>query len=78
MNTQRASLFDNMLVPGEYPVPADAQLTMCRSCGAAIVWAKTGAGKPIPLSMKTARTVNGRLVALTHFSDCPHGLGVAA
>lgn len=73
MNPRQISLFDDALLPGEYELPADASPGTCRSCGATIVWAKTGTGAAIPLSMKTVRTCNGQRVALTHFADCPHG-----
>lgn len=73
MNPQRISLFDDAMLPGEYEVPADATTTACRSCGATIVWKRTVSGAAMPLSLKTARTVNGQRVATVHFADCPHG-----
>ena len=58
--------------PGTYPLPKGAQPTHCASCGASIVWTRTAAGKPIPLSLATARTINGQRVAQSHFVDCEH------
>lgn len=57
--------------PGTYPIPKGAQPTHCASCGFSIVWARTAAGKAIPLSLATARTICGQRVASSHFADCP-------
>lgn len=56
---------------GLYPIPHDAQPTTCASCGAAIVWTRTPAGKAVPLSLATGREVRRRRVAEAHFVDCP-------
>lgn len=55
-----------------YPIPHGARPTRCASCGASVVWTRTAAGQPIPLSLDTARDHNGRRVADSHFTDCPH------
>lgn len=41
-------------------------VTRCRSCGAAIVWATTSKGKPMPLNVEGAAPVKaeGRVVAV--------------
>ena len=56
---------------GEYPIPGDAPVTRCKSCGAQIVWAKTGSGANIPLSLATLRRLERALddVADPHESD---------
>lgn len=56
---------------GEYPIPSAATIEACRSCGAAIVWAQTQAGRAIPLSIATTRRRGGQAWALSHFADCP-------
>lgn len=52
----------------------------CRTCGAEVVWAKTPAGKPIPLdAIPTKRVLIGARTGLahvvtvyvTHFETCP-------
>lgn len=63
-------LFDDMPQPGEYEIPADARPGACRSCDAAVAWITTPAGKAMPLSLKTARTIDGKRYALSHFADC--------
>lgn len=49
----------------------------CKSCGAAIVWMKTAAGKSIPVDAETATAdpvfVPGRHRA--HFATCPNAKG---
>jgi hypothetical protein len=56
---------------GEYSIPGDAQVTRCKSCGSQIVWAKTGTGANLPLSLATIRVgADGNRYALIHFSDC--------
>jgi len=57
--------------PNEYAVPDDATPVACRSCGAAMVWVKTPAGKPLPLSVATIEARDGVRYALPHFADCP-------
>lgn len=64
-------MFADELQPGEYPVP-EGDWTHCASCGAAIIWTRTPAGRAIPLALGTAREVTGQRVAMTHFVDCPH------
>lgn len=58
---------------GEYPMPDGARIEQCRSCSAQIVWARTPAGRAIPLSLATVQTRDGKQWLLSHFSDCPHG-----
>lgn len=70
---EQLDLFRDVLRAGEYAIPEGATPTTCRSCGASVVWARTEAGKPIPLALATARDCGGQRVATTHFADCPHG-----
>lgn len=56
---------------GEYPIPPNAEPSHCRSCGAAIVWARTEGGRAIPLSLATVAERDGVRYALAHFADCP-------
>lgn len=70
--TQQLDLFTGQRA-GEYAIPPDAQPARCRSCGAQIVWARTEAGRAIPLSLTTVEERDGVRYALTHFADCPHG-----
>lgn len=58
------------LEPGEFVIPSDANIQTCRSCGANIVWAKTPAGKPVPLSLALVEERAGLRIAKTHFADC--------
>lgn len=44
---------------GEYPIPTGARLTACRSCGATICYARTEAGRFIPLSLTTVEERGG-------------------
>lgn len=67
----QTDMFPDELRVGEYPIPESGTPTMCRSCGASIVWTRTDYGRAIPLSLATARTCQGQRVALTHFIDCP-------
>ena len=60
---------------GEYLLPEGARIAQCASCGAQIVWAKTAADKPIPLSLATVQTRDGKKWLLSHFSDCPESKG---
>jgi hypothetical protein len=60
---------------GEYPLPPGARIEKCKSCGAEIVWAQTEAGRPIPLSLATVQTRDGRQWLLSHFADCPESRG---
>ena len=60
---------------GEYLIPAAADLATCRSCGAAIVWVRTAAGRPMPLSVATTQERAGQRWALSHFSDCEQAKG---
>jgi hypothetical protein len=57
--------------PGEYPLPANAFPAKCASCGMAIVFCRTAAGKQIPLSLATVEEREGIKYAVTHFADCP-------
>lgn len=45
----------------------------CKSCGAAIAWAKTQHGGAIPLDLAHVRVYAGQRYATTHFAYCPHG-----
>jgi hypothetical protein len=47
-------------------VDEHARIEYCRSCGAAVWWGRTAAGKPNPFDV-----VEGRRTAVTHFSTCP-------
>jgi hypothetical protein len=68
------SLFDEPPVrPGEYIIPDGSEPTVCRSCGAPIVWITTPTGRAMPLSLRTVRSIDGVRYATTHFADCPHG-----
>lgn len=60
---------------GEYPMPPNARIERCKSCGAEIIWAQTEAGRAIPLSLATAQTRDGRQWLLSHFADCPEAKG---
>lgn len=71
MNETQLDLFTGGRA-GEYAVPPDARPAQCRSCSAAIVWARTEGGKAIPLSLATVEWREGVRYALTHFADCPH------
>ena len=57
---------------GEYAIPADPYTATCRSCGAAMIWVKTAAGKAMPLSAATIEERDGQRFALAHFADCPN------
>lgn len=57
--------------PHEYALPANAYVAKCGSCGAAMVWVKTPAGKAMPLSLRTAEIRDGVTYAMPHFADCP-------
>lgn len=57
---------------GEYEIPEFAEPAVCKSCDAAIVWAKTTSGASIPLDLQTVRIIAGRRYARTHFATCPH------
>jgi hypothetical protein len=54
-----------------YPVPNDAQMTRCRSCGAKIIWTRRLNGNAIPLSVKTIEWRGKERYACSHFADCP-------
>lgn len=56
---------------GEYEIPDGARPVACRSCGAAMVFIKTAAGKALPLSLSTVEERDGKRYALAHFADCP-------
>lgn len=57
--------------PHEYPLPSNAHIEHCRSCGAQIVWGRTDLGKAVPLSLATVQTRDGTPYAVSHFRDCP-------
>jgi hypothetical protein len=72
--TDQLSLFGEAPVrPGEYAVPNGSEETVCRSCSAPIAWITTDKGKAMPLSLRTARSIDGVRYATNHFADCPHG-----
>jgi len=48
-------------------VPLQVTVKACGSCGAAIWWGKTRAGKPNPFDMRL-----GKPTTITHFSTCPN------
>jgi hypothetical protein len=54
--------------PQEFEIPEDAPQRSCSSCGAAIFWILTRAGKPMPV-----RRVEGKSTGTSHFIDCPNG-----
>lgn len=56
---------------GEYELPVDARIDTCKSCGTQIVWTNHPYGRPMPLSLATIQTRNGKKWCLSHFSDCP-------
>jgi ribonuclease HI len=58
------------LEPGEFLIPADANVQACRSCGASIVWTRTPNGKPVPLSLALVEERGGVRITKTHFVDC--------
>lgn len=64
-----------VLAAGEYVLPTGVDVEACRSCGASIVWSKTAAGKPVPLSLALVEERGGSRVTKTHFVDCPDGRG---
>jgi hypothetical protein len=47
------------------------QLSKCKSCGAAIRWGKTPAGRNVPIDVKPTMQ-DGRPVYLSHFQTCPN------
>jgi hypothetical protein len=62
---------------GEYPVPTNARIARCKSCGAEIYWTTTENRRSTPLSASTVRTSasdedGGMRYALVHWADCPH------
>lgn len=56
----------------DFQIPASLPIDRCRSCGAAIVWTTTPAGKLMPLSVASATDLAGERRAISHFADCPH------
>lgn len=59
-------------LPKHYPVPPEHEVS-CRSCGAAIVWGVTDAGKAVPLSVRRLRyNAENEPIAPSHFTDCPN------
>lgn len=56
--------------PVLYPVPQGGEVYQC-ACGAAITFHVTARGARMPLSMRTARDVEGVLKAEPHWGDCP-------
>jgi hypothetical protein len=58
--------------PGEYEVSPGYAVRACASCGAPITWVETAAGKAIPLTVASIRTIDGARYGMTHFTTCPH------
>jgi hypothetical protein len=56
---------------GEEELPEEAAPESCASCGAAIAWATTESGQPMPLSLASIERRGGRRWALAHVVDCP-------
>jgi hypothetical protein len=52
-----------MRAPLTFPVPPSAPIASCRSCGAAVVWIVTPAGKRMPVDVSTH---------VSHFATCPN------
>jgi hypothetical protein len=57
--------------PGEFEVPDGAEITSCKSCGAAIIWTTTPKGRAIPLDTSAIRMVGLIGYAKSHFVTCP-------
>lgn len=66
----------------DFPIPDSARTGMGADgtpiwnakrcgCGAAMVWIETDGGRRMPLSLATARCVDGVWKAESHFADCP-------
>jgi hypothetical protein len=53
----------------------EARASVCRGCGARILWVKTkkGASMPVDVVQKTIVTVEGEVVSgfESHFASCP-------
>lgn len=51
-------------------------MSVCRSCGAAIVWLETKSGKKMPVDAETASQGDTQFEAasghISHFSTCPN------
>jgi hypothetical protein len=51
-------------------------MSACRSCGAAIVWLKTSAGKNMPVDAETATAGDTQFEEaaghISHFATCPN------
>lgn len=75
MSATQESFLDDAPPPagrkGEYELPAGADVEVCRSCGAQVVWGHTEKGKAIPLSLATIERHDGVAYCLSHFTDCP-------
>lgn len=52
-------------LPG-VPIPDEVKIQACRSCGHAIWWGTTLAGKRCPFDVE-----HGQPTTITHFSTCP-------
>jgi len=59
----------------DFEIPPDAAMLRCRSCGAAIAWAKTKAGKQMPLDLATVEEREGKRYAESHFARCKDAAG---
>ena len=50
-------------------------MSQCRSCGAEIVWMKTGSGKNIPVDAETVADEGATIFdpeqMISHFATCP-------
>lgn len=71
MSQEQHSLLDTP-AKGEYSLEGTAP-GKCKSCGAAIAWRSTPAGRPIPLDLAHVTIYQGQRYAVTHFAYCPQG-----
>jgi hypothetical protein len=71
---EQHTLFDEPQ-PGEFEIPAGAEVVKCRSCGASIVWGRTPKGASVPINVDQVRMVAGRGYGRTHFATCPDATG---
>lgn len=51
--------FLDVAAPGEYLVPVGEEPKQCRSCGAAIIWARSTLGHPVPSTSHTSASLAG-------------------
>lgn len=65
----------NPVPPHWYAVHPHARQTVCKSCGAALIWATTRNGAHVPLSASQLRQIEGEQYAPSHSLDCPQASG---